>query len=320
MKTRSLSVAMSSSLVLALALALALGLVRPTTALAAPAGARARMPERDLDALRREIAQARAADARPFAEVGRIVARATEMNALARARRAPIALYIAKLGPSALMPALELLAVAPPRALQEASVPDVRRELIEAVGRLRDPRALPVLFPLLDDAAEDAATTRATTEAIARIGTDAAADKLLAALAAASTDRARALVASMGECRRLRVTEAIALRLRTTTDEATARAAARALGRAGNAWSWPTFADRREEARIRETAARALVDAFVRHDGDVRSAASNALMVVDAPETPVLLAEARKTASAETARALDALAARFARNPARPVR
>jgi len=275
------------------------------------------MPAHELAALRREVAQARTRDARPFAEVGRIVALAPEINAGARARQAPIALYVAKLGPSALMPALELLAVERPPSVPAASLQAVRRELIEAVGLLRDARALRVLSAILDDSAEELEITRTASEAIARIGTDAAADQLVGTLTKESSDRARAVVSGMGECRRLRVTEAIADHLRGTTDEATARAAIRALGRAGNAWVWPTLSDRREETLIRSTAARALIDAFVRHDGDVRTAASNALMVVDARETATLIAEARKGARPETATALDALAARLARNPSR---
>ena len=277
-----------------------------------------RMPAQELDALRREVARARAADGRPFAELARLVALAPELNERARARRAPLALYVAKLGPNALMPALEMIALAPPRSVPGASGRAIRRELIEAVGLLRDPRALRVLSPILDDVAEDFETTRTATEAMARIGTEAAAQKILSVLATAPADRARAVIGGMGECRQLPVIEALAERLRTATDETTARIAARSLGRAGNAWVWPTLRDRREETRIRETAARALVDAFVRHEGEARSAASNALMVVDAPETPALIADARRaTSSPETARALDELAARFARNPAR---
>ena len=121
----------------------------------------------------------------------------------------------------------------------------------------------------------------------------------------------------MGDCRRIRITEALASHLRSTNDEEVARAVARSLGRAGNAWAWKTVADKSEEARIRETAARALVDAYVRRDGEARTAASNALMVVDAPETPALIAQAKKGAPADAIKALDALAERFARNPSR---
>ena len=54
------------------------------------------------------------------------------------------------------MPMLEMLAVDPPRGVPAASAPGVRRDLIEAVGLLKDARALPVLTALLDDATEDA--------------------------------------------------------------------------------------------------------------------------------------------------------------------
>jgi hypothetical protein len=275
------------------------------------------MPTKNFAELRRDVAQARTVDPRSFVAVSGIVSHAAENDARARGRKAPIALYLAKLGPSALMPMLEMLALDAPHGVQAETAPALRRDLIEAVGLLRDARGLPVLASILEDKTEDAATTRAVAEAVARIGTDAAATHILTALATATGDRARSIVAGMGECRRLRVTEALAVQLRTTTDEATARAAARSLGRAGNAWVWQTETDRSEEVRIREAAARALVDAYVRRDGEARDAASNALMVVDAPQTPALIADARKGASADTNKALDTLATRFTNNPSR---
>ncbi len=309
MKTRSMRVlAISCGFLLGTFLTAA----QPVAAAPPARPSRVQLPAQDLDGLRQEVARARAHDARPFAEVANLVALAPDLNAAARARRAPIALAIARLGPSALLPALELLAVEPAR-----TPPVVRRELIEAAGLFRDPRALPVLSAILDDADEDFETTRSAAEAIARVGGDAAADRLVATLERATGDRARAVISGMGECRRAHVTQTIAERLRTAPDEATVRAAIRALGRAGNAWAWPTLRDRGDEQQVRATSARALVEAFVRHDGDLRIAASNALMLVDAPETPALVASAKKTANAETAGALDALAARFARNPAR---
>ncbi|MBX3207234.1 MAG: hypothetical protein KF764_19460 [Labilithrix sp.] len=279
--------------------------------------AAARMQAQQLADLRRDVAQARSADPRSFAMVSNIVALAPEADARARGRKAPIALYLAKLGPGALMPALEMLAFAFPRNVPAAAAPVLRRDLIEAVGLLHDARGLAVLSAILDDPTEDAETTRTVTEAVARIGNDDAASRILAALSSARDERARAILGGMGECRQLRVTEALAGQLRTTTDEATARVAARSLGRAGNSWAWQTMTDRADEARIRETAARALVEAFVRHRGEARDAASNALMVVDAPVTPALIVEARKSAPPETQKALDALAIRLTRNPVR---
>lgn len=274
-----------------------------------------RLPAQSFSELRKDVAKARAVDPRSFALVTDIVALAPDANARARARRAPIALYLAKLGPNALMPMLEMLAIEPPHGMPVDSAQSIRRDLIEAVGLLHDQRALPVLAALLDDPAEDATTTQTSSEAIARIGTEEAASKLLSALATAPEERARAIVAGMGECRRLRVTEAIAERLRTAVGEPMALAAARALGRAGNAWAWRTRSERSEEARIRETAARALVDAFTRRTGEARTAAANALLIVDDPQTPALIAEAKRTATSETVLALDSLAARVARSP-----
>ncbi len=284
---------------------------------AAPPSVAMRIPSVRLAELKTDIAKARAADAKSFSLVNRIVLRAPEADAKARARKAATALTLAQLGPSALLPMLELLAVDAPHGLTLEQTNNVRRDVIEAVGLLRDAKALPVLGAILDDACEDAETTRTVTEAVARIGTEEAATRILTALDASSADRTRAIVSGMGDCRRLRVTQALAGRLRTANDDATVRAAARALGRAGNAWAWKTLADRTEESRIRQTAAAALVEAYVKHQGDERQAASNALMVVDAPETPSLITDAKRGASPELAKALDALAARFARNPAR---
>ncbi|MDF2697640.1 MAG: hypothetical protein K0S65_6023, partial [Labilithrix sp.] len=204
----------------------------PQSALAAPPNAQSialRMPAQSFADLQRDVSLARAADPRPFAMVNDIVTLAPDANARARARRAPIALYLAKLGPSALLPVLEKLALDAPRGVPAEDAPALRRDLVEAVGLLHDARGLPVLSAILDDDTEDEETTRTVTEAIARIGTDEAASKLVTSLAAARDARARAILAGIGECRRLRVTEAAADRLRMTTDDATARVAARAL-------------------------------------------------------------------------------------------
>jgi hypothetical protein len=300
---------------------IASSIARTDAVAASPPGAQAavfRLPAQPFAELRRDVARARAGDARSFAIVSDLVTLAPSANAQARARRAPVALYLAKLGPAALMPMLEMLAIDPPRGISAEDAPTVRLDLIEAVGLLRDPRGLPVLGAILDDPTEDEAVARTTSEAIARIGTDDAATKLVHALAAAHNDRARAIVAGMGECRRLPVTEALSERLSRTTDDATARVAARALGRMGNSWAWKTKTDRADELMIREKAARALLNAFVRWTGETRDAAANALLVVDAPQTASMIVEARKkSASAEEAKALDSLARRLAKNPVR---
>lgn len=281
------------------------GAVLGLSLLGAPAHA---APVKLTVALKNDFARARQLDPAPFVNVATIVSAAPSAHEKARGRRAPIAQQLARLGPAATLPMLE--------KLTEEQSPVVRRDLIEALGLVGDARSTTVLGGIVRDATEDAETTRTTAEALARIGTDDAATHLLGALDASSGARTRAVLAGMGELRKVRITEAIAARVRTGDDD-TVRIAARSLGRAGNAWAWKTLADKTEETRIRETAAKALVAAFVAHTGEARTAASNALMVVDAAITPSLIADARATANAETQTALDQLADRFAHNPSR---
>ena len=188
------------------------------------------------------------------------------------------------------------------------------------MGIVRDARAVPVLARVaLRD--RDVDTTRASADALGRIGTDEAFGALVAALesadaaGAAGGERVHALLAGVGSSRRIDGTTLLAKRLDAHPDAATAKAVAKALGTAGNAWAWKTLSSRTDEATVRELAARALVKAYVAYGGEARSAASNALMVVDDGHTAALITEARRTASADQAAALDELAARFAANP-----
>ncbi len=259
------------------------------------------------------------ASADPRTDVRKAVLQKQALDAKARGHRAPIALYLRGLGKQALDPMLEIVSGGPAAAgLPSDAVVRARRDFVEAIGVLRDPKATPVIAALLDKDGDDE-LVRTAAEALARIGTDDAVARLRGALARSSGSRATAILAGMGECRREVVTKLLAERLRAHPDEATARVLVRALGSAGNAWAWKTMASRNDEAAVRSLAARALVDAFVAYDGDVRVAASNALMVVDDASTPALVAAARAStsANADTARALDALSARFATNPAR---
>jgi hypothetical protein len=238
-------------------------------------------------------------------DVATIVSAAPNAHAQARGGKAAIAQALARLGPSATQPILE----------QFGSVthPIVRRDLIEALGILADPKAVPLLASIIVDTKEDAETTRTTSEALARIGRD---DAILSALKAATGDRERAIVAGMGECRKLPVTRELATRVKTG-DDAMVRAAARAMGRNGNAWAWKTLADRTDEGKIRDLAARALLESFIAHDGETRQAAANAVLVVDAPSTSSIMVELRPKVSPATQAALDELSARFAKNPVR---
>lgn len=270
--------------------------------------------------LAREIAAARAATPELFRQVHEVAARAEELDAASRLRGAPLTRHLKALGPRALMPMLEMLAfdAHAPADLTPTARAALRVGLLEAIGIVRDARAIPVLARVLDRE-RDLDHVRASAEALSRIGTDVAIAAVTSALSAAKDDagRERAILTGLGDARRESVARLLAARLDAGPEESTARVLARSLGGVGNAWAWRTMSSRSEEAASREIAARALLRAFLRYSGETRKAAEKALLVVDAPQTPALVAEARRAANADTAPALDALAARLAKNPAR---
>jgi RNase P/RNase MRP subunit POP5 len=159
---------------------------------------------------------------------------------------------------------------------------------------------------------------RASAEALGRLGTDTAAARLVS-LSEGDGDRREAVLWGMGTCRRTAVAQALADALHTGPPVVLAKRIVQSLGEVGNAWAWRTLpaSARQEEREVRELAAQALLDAYLSFDGEVRQAASNALMVVDFSGTPALIRDAREDRSAAELALLDALAARFAKNPAR---
>jgi HEAT repeat protein len=269
--------------------------------------------------LRANIDKARVLDPVAFKEVRDIVTHAREADKRARGRKAPVALHLAGLGSKALLPMLELVAFdTTPLAANEAPADraSVQRDLVEAIGLLKDARAMPVLVAVLAKES-DFATTRTAAEALARLDSDDAASTLVAALGKASGERATAILAGMGACHRAVVSRTLADRLAARPDEATAKHVVKSLGHVGNAWAWKTLSERGDEAVARETAAKALVTAYVQYTGEVREAAAKALLVVDDAHTNALIEAARRGAAADVALALDELAHRVASNPTR---
>jgi hypothetical protein len=278
-----------------------------------------RLPVQARTELRTSIDKARATDPAAFHEVREVFAKAHEADLHARGRKAPTSLRLAALGTKALLPMLELVAFdAPPLAPGEkaADRASVNRDLIEAIGLLRDARSMPVLVAVLARES-DFATTRTAAEAIARMDSDEAASTLVASVGKASGERATAILAGMGSCHRAVVARTLSDRLAAHPDDAAARQVIKSLGHVGSAWAWKTLADRTDEAASRETAARALVAAYMQYTGEAREAAAKALLVVDDAHTDALIEAARRGASADVAVALDELARRFAANPTR---
>jgi hypothetical protein len=274
------------------------------------------LKKNDLSALKLKIKQARAKNPSVFKKVADAPKLAVQMDEQKRGRAATITLPLRALGPDALYPMLEMLAVDGPTRgkMSDSAWTTLRSGLLEAVGLLRDKRAKPVLESILRHETEFE-VVRASAEALGRIGDDDSAKKL-AKLALKPSQKQVAVVAALGECRRIVAAEALA-KLVGSGDDAQEQVVIKSLGTVGNAWAWETseISKSGEGSKVRAIAARALMKSFIANKRYIREKAKRALMVVNDPSTTQLIARARKGASAELGAALDELALAMAQNP-----
>lgn len=189
----------------------------------------------------------------------------------------------------------------------ESAVLAWRVSVLEALASLKDPRARGAFELAIADENAHFLVQRAAAEGYAKLGEYAMLEALIGR---------DAVVAGIGSLRTPQVARLLAAELAKRPGPARAKLLAKALGEVGNAWAWKTLPVNLEaELQTRNAAAAALVDAYVAYDGEVRQAASNALLVVDAPATPALIAQAK--ASSRKVADLEALAERVAKNPLR---
>lgn len=270
--------------------------------------------------LTREIGKARAKHPKLFAQVAQAPDMAKEADDSKRGPYGTITLALRALGPEAVPAMLEMLAIDGPTRgkLSDTAWTTLQVGLIEAVGLHRDPRSRPVLMAIVDKKT-DFQVVRAAAEALGRLGDDASA-KFLAARVKRPGLKQLAILGGIGECRRVVAAQALAsVAAKTPKDPMTAQSVLKALGAIGSAWAWETPEVKKsgEGAKVRAIAAKALLLAFVGYDGELRKKAETALLLVDDPSTPQLIASAKRGASPALVGALDALAQRFANNPVR---
>ncbi len=265
-----------------------------------------------------EISAARLRDPGAFEALRQVHGRLGELDARKRGRTAPIASVLRALGDRALWPMVDQLAFdgLPRDGLADSAWHAWRTGLVEAVGDLREPQLRDLFVKLVEQPADSGGVTRAAVNGLGLLGDD---DSLAQLLRLARGPNRPVLLAGLGYCRRLSAAEELARAARSQDDAASLKAIIQSLSDVGNAWAWqtPAATARSEEAAVRSTAARALLQVFLKQDGNLRAAASNGLMVVDAKETVALIEGARSQATPEQSAALDELAARFASNPTR---
>ncbi len=255
-----------------------------------------------------------------FSHVAKARDLAVALEARRHGRYATITPHLKRLGPTALLPMLDALAFDGPErsAMSDKAWLTLQVGLLEAVGALRDPKSIVVLEAVLDQPTVEPEVTRAAAEALGRVGTDRAVTKLIT-LSSKPGPKQQAVIRGMGDCRRLPIAQHLASLLRKQPEGALALQIVKSLGGVGNAWAWQTPPVRAsEEEATRALSARTLVQAFVRYDGEVREAATKALLLIDHPSTSSLVSVERQRATTEGVREqLDRLAQRLAKNPLR---
>ncbi len=272
----------------------------------------------DRAALVQAIGAARTDKPAAFETLARLREDMPALDAQKRGRYVPVAAILKGLGKDALLPMLNELAIeAKPRGDMPADAWHAWRVgLVEAVGSLRDGRAAPVLFAVVDAPEMSTDLVRAAASALGKLGTDAAAQRLVA-LAKKEGPKQKGVLAGMGDCRRRVVAEALASALLAHPDAETATIVARSLGDVGSAWAWktPVIAASGEESVVRAAAAEALVASYLRYEGEARVAIGKAVLMVDHASTPSLAEAQKRGARPGDQAALDALVERFKKSP-----
>lgn len=255
-----------------------------------------------------------------FAALAKLREELPELDAQKRGRLPELTRQLKALGDAAVWAMIEELAVdAKPRGkLTESAWLGWRIALLEATGMLRDARAETVLVKILESDLAEPALVKAATESVARLGTDTAADKLVA-LAKGASDERTSILEGMGHCRREVVADFLAGELAGASDAETVLALARALGDVGSALAWNTSAVQAaggsEETAVRTAAAKALVAAYAGVPEEARARVAQAVLVVDHTSTPTFIREAKKNASSSGQELLDGLLLRFQNSP-----
>lgn len=223
------------------------------------------------------------------------------------------------LGSAALVPMLEALAVkAPERGqLTDKEWDALKTGMLEAVGILGDARARPVLLAAFEASGQSAEITTAVGRALGRLGGDAEL-ALLKKHAVKGDPLLLAAVGGLGELRKKESAEHLAQLLKSTKDATVAQHVADAMGTLGSSWAWRTLGPKAEATglEVRKICAQALVGSFARLQGKARSAAGDAIMMVEHPASADLLRSERASAG-QHAKAIDTMIARVERQQKR---
>lgn len=267
------------------------------------------------ETLRAGIDAARLESPAAFQRLAELRTRLPELDAAKRGRLPILLPALQAMGADALLPMLAEIAFdgAPRGDLADSAWLGWRASLLEAVGKLRDPRAAGVLRAVVAKGPAQRIITSAAAGALGKLLTDDAAAWLVEALAAADGERRLGILRGLGSCRRAVAVDAMAAALRARPGPEEAQLIAKSLGDAGSSWAWrtPVVAATGEEDAVRRLAAEALAEMWPAYDGQAQKKIGHGLLMVEHPETPALLRAAVAQADAGTKAAAEVLIDRF---------
>jgi hypothetical protein len=264
-------------------------------------------------ALNAEIATQRTRTPQVFEQMGQLKNDVLK-NGVPYARRAHLARALKAFGKGGLYPLLDLITAPDVLAAPPATRDPLLVAGLEAIGKLRDRRALPVVRGLFEAGETSPGVARAAAQAIGQLGgTDDAA--YLAARALPGDSREDAALYGLGYCRLTPAAQHLEARLAARPPTETVRTIADAMAQLGSSWAWEALGPSRaaEGDALRAGLAATLVAALPHYQGPARDAIEDALLVVAHPSTPNRLAALRKHADPSLAAALQALEHRWLR-------
>lgn len=190
--------------------------------------------------------------------------------------------------------------------------------LLEAVGRLRDERSLPVLLSIIAGNDPHEPVRQTATSALGRVG-DTESIAAVIDIARHNPDKREAIIAGLGDARR-QVALQYLLEIVGSEDHAEYhRAAIRALGDWANQWAWQTSTRspyRQEGEKGRRAVIDTLVDAYPDADEMLRQEIEKSLQLAGAEASRKRAAErAERTGDAGERELWKTLAGRLAESP-----
>jgi hypothetical protein len=284
-------------------LAVSLALLAPAVASATPLLGNNMIPASDQQALVTQIHADRVQHPEVFTRVSDLVGVRPEHYLTTRSRRPSVMRELSALGPQALLPMLDVLAVSGyPRALAPEEQQALEMGLLDVVGRLRDRRAEPVLRAAFERMSSPD-MLRAAARGLGALGGDGEI-ALLSAAARASGPRQLAALEGIGASRRPEATQVLIEVIDGARAEEVIQAASRGLAEVGSSWAHAANGTRTD---LPERSTEALVRAFVRTSGATRDAVRLAILSVGSREAPRFIQAAMAGADVDTRAALASL-------------